>query len=343
MFAFALRDGNGLAAKWAPRENSKNKAFAKKLREFMNLSPRQYRKLVSGLTSVVESQMCAKEWEGINFSHVPSVASSRYSKAFWKRQPERYGEFVQKATKGEVKINASALFPYECFKSSVDELTANALWNQLPDYVQEGVSFIPMVDVSGSMTARAGGTGETSCMDVAISLGMYLAERNKTAFNRLLMTFSSDPAWVKVPNIDSVREKYRKIQGSNWGMSTNLDAGMRLVLDTAIKNKVPASDMPQYLLIMSDMEFNGGYYGDKNTSVAERTKKAFEQAGYEMPQIVWWNIQSRNGTTPVRADEKGMLLVSGCSPAITKTVLTGKRVTPYEAMMEVISVERYDH
>ncbi len=348
MMAYALRDGDGLAAKWAPREGSKHKAFAKELREFMSLSPRAYRKLIVANTNVIETAMCAKDWDGINFSHVPSVASARYSKAFWKHQSERYAEFIQKATKGEVKINASALFPYECLKDSVNEQTANALWNQLPDYVPEGVSFMPVIDVSGSMTWTAVSPGLFP-LTVAVSLGMYLAERNKSAFHNLAMTFSEKPEFIRIPKVDSVKQKYNSIVRSNVGGTTNLDAAMDLILSTAVANNVSQADMPQYLLIMSDMEFNGcamyDYKTGRNTpnSVAERTAAKFKAAGYELPQIVWWNIQSRNGTTPVRADESGMTLVSGCSPAITKTILTGKRVTPFEAMMEAIGIDRYDH
>lgn len=339
----ALAANNGIAAKWTPRENSKtHKSFAREFREFLGLSPRQYRKMLVEKTNVVETQMCNKEWENINFSHVPSVASSRYSKAFWKHQADRYGTFIQKATKGEVKINASALFPYDCVKASVDELTANALWNQLPDFVPEGVSFMPIIDVSGSMTWTQISPGLFP-IHVAVSLGIYLAERNKSAFKNLAMTFSEHPKYIKIPDSDSIKTKYNSVMRSDVGGSTNFDAAMNLILDTAVKNKVPQNEMPTYLLVMSDMEFNGGGYGYRNTSVAERTKESFKNAGYEMPSIVWWNIQSRNGTNPVRADERGMILVSGCSPAITKTVLTNKRVTPEEAMLDTIMVPRYDH
>lgn len=346
MLRDALAANDGLAAKWTPRENSKKfKTFAKEFREFLGLSPRQYRKMIVEKTNVVETQMCAKDWDNINFSHVPSVASARYSKAFWKHQKDRYGSFVQAATKGEVKINTKALFPYEVFKGSTDKLTANALWENLPDYVPEGVSFIPLIDVSGSMESpvdgsKYGNSNYISCMNVAISLGMYLAERNKTAFNRLALTFETNPSWVKIPNSNDVWNKYYQIQRAPWGGSTNLDKAMQLVLKTAVENKVKQDEMPQYLIVLSDMEFNGY---SSSSSVAERTKVMFKEAGYTMPTLVWWNIQSRNGTNPVRSNEKGMVLISGFSPAIVKTVLTGKEVTPIEAMMDTVMNERYDH
>jgi hypothetical protein len=341
MFAYALRDGNGLAAKWAPREGSANKEFAKSLREYMSISPREYRKLISSLSKTVEQNMCAKEWDDINFSHVPSVASARYSKAFWKHQPERYGQFVQKAEKGEVKINAKALFPYDITKSTVDHKTANALWNQLPDFVPEGVSFIPVIDTSSSMDARVGDNSNVSCIDVSVSLGIYLAQRNKTAFKNLALTFNSTPKWINIPHGLDIHEIVEQVRRASWGGSTNLDASMDLILDVAIKNRVPADDMPKYLVVISDMEFNVGWSGG-NTSVAERTLAKFRAAGYEAPVIVWWNVQSRAGTTPVRYDASGMVMVSGCSPTVTKTVLGGE-TNPKSAMLATVMADRYNH
>lgn len=352
LFAEAIQNGNGLAAKWMPREHNKElRWFRNRVRDRIGMSGDEgrgaFRKMVTYLSNTVEQKMCAKEWDDIDFSHVPSVASARYSKAFWKRQTERYGNFIQKVTKdgntSEVKINTKALFPYDVTKKSVDELTQNALWKNLPDYVPADTSYIAMVDLSSSMTSPVGTSG-ISCMDAAVSLGMYLAERNKSAFKNLAMSFTSSPAWIRVPETDSVRSKVNAMKAGPVGYDTNLDRAMDLILDTAIRNNVSQSDMPEFLIVLSDMEFNSGWTNDRNqkTSVAERSVEKFKRAGYKVPSIVWWNIQSRGQTTPVRFDTNGMVMVSGLSPSITKSVLLGD-VNPRKAMLNTIMVERYNH
>lgn len=339
MMAKAILSGNGLAAKWAPRENSAKKSFYNEIRTAMNLTPREYRKLVASNSKTVEQQMCAGNWEEINFSQVPSVASARYSKAFWKRQADRYGEFVNKAKNGEVKINASAIFPYDVLKSTVDSATADALWANLPDYVPANTSFMTIIDTSGSMGVQV--SPGISAMNVAISIGMYLAQRNKSAFKNLAMTFNSVPEWIRIPDTKTgIQQIARDIQRAPWG-STNLDAAMQLIVTTAKQNRVSADDIPDYLLVISDMEFNAGGYYIGDTSVSERTEKMFRDAGYKRPNIVWWNVNSR-GSIPVRFDEKGNALVSGCSPVIAKTVLSGE-ADPMKVMLRTVGIERYDH
>ena len=342
IFAEGLRSKNGLASKWAPREGSKNKEFAYELMQYLKLSPRDYRKMIVAASDTVEQKMTAKNWDEINFSHVPSVASARYSKAFWKHQTERYQEFVQKAVKGEVKINTSALFPYDVVKRGVNGQTANALWNQLPDYVPEGVSFLPMIDTSASMNSPVGTSG-VSCMDVSVSMGIYLAERNKSAFKGLGLTFNSIPKWITVPKTDDIMMKMNHVRGASWGGSTNLDSAMESIVDLAIQNRVAKEDMPAYLIVISDMEFDYGQgYGAKNQTASDRTKARFASAGYEVPTLVWWNVQSRGMSTPVRSNATGEILVSGLSATITKTVLSGKQ-NPMDAMLETVMVDRYNH
>ena len=336
-FAEALVAGDGLACKWAPREKSAQKDLAKELREFMGLTQKAYRQLIVAGSNTVEQQMCGQDWNDINFSHVPSVASARYSKAFRKHQPERYQaylEAVMDKNKPDVKINTSAVFPYDVVKSNVDDQTANAMWENLPDYVPEGLSFMPVVDTSGSMWGQP--------IEIAISLGIYLSERNKSDFKDLFITFSQSPALQKVRGAN-IRDKYANLKTADWDMNTNLDKAMKLILDLAVKSGASQEDMPDFLLVMSDMEFDGGSWsGNRNTSVTERTKNMFADAGYEMPNIVWWNIQSRNSSTPVRANDKGMALVSGASPSVVKGLLAGN-ITPVNIMLEAVDISRYDY
>lgn len=354
LYSEALVNKNGLAAKWAPRQGP----IANSLRRYMGLSPKEYRKLVVGLTKVVETPMCEgpkddfSSWKKINYEHVPSVASARYSKAFLKRDGERYKEYLDKVKKGTAKINTSAVYPYDVIKSSVNDATADVMWNNLPDYVKEGMGFIPMVDVSGSMSAPAGGDyrNKITCMDVAISLGLYLAERNKSLFEGLMLTFSSKPQIFEVPK-GTVKEKFNAIRRMQWQMNTNLDRAMDCIIDVAIKGKVSQQDMPTHLLIISDMEFDAGtrthisWGGNKDEgtgTVSDRTKEKFKKAGYEVPNLVWWNLNSRHGHTPVRSNEQGAALISGFSPSIMQSLLNSD-MTPEKQMLKTIMVDRYAH
>lgn len=334
MYLSALAAKNGLAAKWAPRKGP----IAKMMRDFFEWSPKRYRKTLVELTKVVETQMCAKEWGQINYEHVPSVASARYGKAFGRHDQERYAAYLDSVKKGEKKINTGAVYPYDITKGGVPDGTADVMWNALPDYVPEGISFLPIIDVSGSMTCSAGGSKSVTCMDVAISLGIYLAERNKTAFNRMCITFSANPSIIQIPK-GTIKEKVNFIAKQEWQMNTNLDKAMDLILKIAVDGNVPIEDMPNHLLILSDMEFDG--QGGK-APVAARIRQKFEAAGYSMPNIIWWNIQSRHGHTPIRFDQPGMALVGGFSPSLMKSLLANE-IDPVRQMMATVDIERYKH
>lgn len=346
LYAQALIAGDGLAAKWAPREKQ-NPVLAARIRNYLHLSAKDYRKLIATASNTVEQKMCAREWDQIIYSHVPSVASARYAKAFRRHDSAGYAAYLDAVRNNKVddktgkiaKINTGAVFPYDVVKANVDDVTADTMWNKLPDYVPEGLSFMPIVDVSGSMTTHRI-SPSVNALDVALSLGVYLSERNKSAFKDLFITFSINPRFQKIKG-GTIRARLESLDHHDWSMSTDLDKAMGLILDTAVKNNVPQSDMPDFLLVMSDMEFNSGGY-DRSTSVAERTKQAFEAAGYKLPNIVWWNIASRSDTTPVRFNEKGMALVSGASPAIVKSLLGGE-VSPIAIMKRAVMVDKYNH
>lgn len=338
---YLLEAKNGLAAKWMPR---KGKVFAR-VRDMLQMRTGDFRRFIVSLTNVVEQKMCAKEWDQINYSHVPSVAMTRYMKAFSRNDGARFGEYVNRVRSGEVnpetgkveKMNAGAIFPYEVLR--MNGLAQDTMWNSLPDYVPEDLSFLPIIDTSGSMTCPAGGYGSNSgfsCMDVAVTLGMYLAERNKAAFKNLWLNFSTQPTWQEIKG-ETFEQKWRNIDRHNWSGSTNLNAALEMILTTAKYHKVPQSDMPNYLLILSDMEFN--HHGF-HTTAGEMIKRKYHEAGYQVPTIVWWNIHSHASTTPVRANEHGMALVSGFSPTIVKNLLTGE-VTPVNIMLNTVNVERY--
>lgn len=344
-----INDQNGLAAKWMPRKG----ATAAKLRNNMGLTPKMYRKVLVGLTNVVEQLMCAKRWEDIDFSKLPSVAGARYQKAFWKNAKEQYEAYIGKLQKGEAKINAGAVYPYDVTKSlnRGNKDVASEQWKALPNYMEGSNEMIlPMVDVSGSMSCAAGGNPNVTCMDVAISLGLYISERNEGPFKDAFLTFSGSPKLQVLSG--SLADRYRQLQKAEWAMNTNIEAAFKTVLDQAIKHKVSQDQMPDKILILSDMQFDeatrsSGWYRSEsvpewNSTAQQMIEKMYAEAGYKCPKIVYWNIQSRSGDVPVAFDKTGAALISGFSPAIMTSLLGADEFTPIAIMDKTIMSERYE-
>lgn len=347
MLGDALRAKNGLAAKWTPRKG----AIALEVREFFGMSPKFYRKSLVEMTKVVESQMCAKEWDEINFSHVPSVAHARYKKAFG-RNTEKYGEYVKALVKGDdpkVKVNAGAVYPYDVLKGVInhyrsvnytkDELDVVVKqWEALPNYIGDA-NVLALVDVSGSMSCPAGQGGSVSCMDVAVSLGLYVADKNKGKFKDTFLTFSGKPELLHLKG--NVVQKAQQMVKSSWDMNTDLVKAMDKILSTAIVGAVDQSEMPEMLLIMSDMQFD--HCAKFDDSAMQMIRRKFTDAGYNVPQIVFWNLNAKDNV-PVKYDTRGVAMVSGFSPAIMKSVLSAdmENFTPEGIMLKALMVPRYD-
>ena len=353
MIGAALRDGNGLCAKWMPRQGE----VANKLRNYLGYSPKFYRKRLVELTKVVETQMCAKDWDNINFNHVPSVASSRYKKAF-ARHTEKYKEWTaalvskDPEVKASVKVNAAAVYPYDVLKgiqpsgystfydqSNLEHIVAQ--WEALPDYVGDA-SILPLVDVSGSMTTPAGGydsKSKTTCLEVAVSLGLYLADKNKGKFKDTFLTFSAKPQLVNLKG--NILDKVKQMVTSEWQMNTDLHKAFDKILQTAVQHNVPQDEMPKMLLILSDMQFDRCTRFDD--SAMQMIARKYSDAGYTMPSIVFWNINA-NDNVPAKFDESGVALVSGFSPAIMKAVLAAdfEEFTPHAIMLKTIMSDRYN-
>lgn len=344
MLGDALRVKNGLAAKWTPRKGD----TAVEIRKFFGMTPKQYRKSLVALTTVVETQMCGNDWDNINYNHVPSVAHARYKKAFG-RHGTTYGEYIQKLVKGEagVKINASAVFPHDVLKGRISgygktawtqtELDAvQAQWDALPNYVGDA-NVLPMVDSSGSMTCAAGKKGSTSCLEIAISLGLYFADKNKGKFKDTFLTFSRTPKLVNLKgNIN------QKIDQMNTGevANTDLNKAFDLILKTAVDNNVPQTEMPETLVIFSDMQFDQGVVHDD--SAIEMIARKYQAAGYELPKVVFWNLNAYDNV-PVKFDKSGTALVSGFSPAIAASILGADpdAFTPEAIMLKAVMIDRY--
>ena len=352
MLGDALRARNGLAAKWTPRQGK----LAVEIRNFFGMSPKFYRKSLVELTKVVEQDMCAKKWDEINFSHVPSVAHSRYKKAFF-RNTQEYAKYVAELTKDpkdrtvDVKINAGAVYPYDVLKgvigaynNSYNATELNALqaqWEAMENFIGDA-NVLPLVDVSGSMTCPTGGYGsksKTTCLDVAVSLGLYCADKNTGKFKDTFLTFSGSPELLHLKG--NIVQKVQQMVKSNWAMNTDLIKALDKVLKVAKDGNVPQEEMPEVLLIMSDMQFDQCARFDD--SAMKAIERKFTAAGYEVPKIVFWNLNAHDNV-PVKYDTRGVALVSGFSPSIMVAVLGGdtEKFTPENIMLKAIMVPRYD-
>ena len=335
MIGDALRARNGLAAKWMPRQG----AMAVEIRNFFGMSPKFYRKSLVGLSKTVEQNMCANTWDEINYSHVPSLAASRYQKAFKKHDAEGYEAYKAKLVSGEAKVNAAAVYPYDVIKSHKfggDATVVQAQWDALPNYIGDEL-VLPMCDVSGSMSTPVGGNANLTCMDVCVSLGLYLADKNTGPFKDMFLTFS---AKSKIEILKgNLLSKLAQLQKSDWDMNTNLNAAFNEVLRVAVAGSVDAKDMPRYILIMSDMQFD--QCAKHDDSAMDMIERKFAAAGYTVPNIVFWNLNAKAGQSPVKFDKKGVALVSGFSPAILQSILAAEDLDPVSVMIKTICSPRY--
>ena len=366
-----------LLAKWLKSENTssqKSRELANKTRAAFGMNHKQYRKTLSVLReriNIVERLMSENRWDEIEFDKIPSRAGMIYKNAFARHDIERmkqdpsvqsYADFAKDTTK---KVNAKALYPYECVAEAMkimgygggwfgrhsgvamddtNRLMVNKYWDNLADYFN-GATFngMAIVDTSGSMC----GSEASAPINVAISLGMYCAEKAKGPYAGNFITFSSNPKFVQIEGVDFC-DKVQRMSGAEWGGSTNVEAAFDLMLNVAVKNHLSQSEIPENLIIISDMEFNhcvssnayrsswGG--GGVNETLFETMAKKWRAHGYDMPRLTFWNVQARQNNIPMRDDGR-VTYVSGMSPVIFEQVMKG--LTAWDLMMDKLDSERY--
>lgn len=333
-------DAPSLLAKWLKSENASSPetvALARKTAKAFDLTPRQYRKGLAALRAkidVVERKMSANKWKAIELPKLPGRAFSTHTDA-WKRHiPEAFTSFITKAEKGEVKMKADVLYPHEILKLALsrDDRAASALWSNLPDYVKSDEYIVPVVDVSGSMSGLP--------LEVAVSLGMYVAERLKGEFKDHFISFSSRPQLIEIRGA-TLADKFNNMVRTDWEMNTDLAAVFRLILNTAVKNNLPANEMPTKLLIMSDMQFDRCILQGEDT-ILESMAKMFAAKGYALPKVLFWDLATRIGQSPVEARDENVAMISGFSPKTLQYVLGGTFKNPFETMLEVLNSKRYE-
>jgi len=343
----AMKKGESISllAKWLKSENTsspESRRLGRKTREALELTPKKYRKILSALRKyidVLEVKMCAGDWKEIDFEKVPSKASLNYRRAFGKHDQERYAKYLAAVEKGEAKMNAGAVYPYEILEKiegacgEQDIKALDLLWKNMPNWLEgNDGNFLTISDTSGSMSGRP--------IMVSVSLAIYLAQRNTGPFHGVWMNFSQAPTFQKLRG-NNLKEIWDNIDRSNWDQNTNLQAAFDLILSTALKHKVAQKDIPKAIFVISDMEFDVGCRNNDKTNF-EVMKEKFTRAGYELPKVVWWNVNARNDQFPIRVDDTGTCLVSGCSPSIFKSVISTKSYDPMSTVYETVNVERYD-
>ena len=290
---------------------------------------------------IVERKMSAKEWSEIDYPAVPGRAMMLYRKAFGKHDPVRYSAYINKAVKGEAKINSSTLYPYDIIErictggwggSAVvkNDMTLEAQWRQLPNYVEPGTNAMVIADTSGSMMGRP--------LATAVGLAIYFAERNTGPYHNLWMSFSRNPRFHEVKG-ETLRQKLISLDMSDWTQNTNLEAAFWLVLDTAVRNDIPKEELPKSLVVISDMEIDA--CADRDWLFYDYIEREYTKHGYSVPNIIFWNVESRHDTFHADARRKGVQVCSGQSASVFKQVMDCVGMTPVEAMCKVLCGKRY--
>jgi hypothetical protein len=244
----------------------------------------------------------------------------KYYGAFEKQDGTRFDGWKNDK---DSKASVSATYPHEVLKCD-DSALADKLWFNLPDLLSESEeNILPMIDVSGSMFGEP--------LAIAISLGMYLSERTKGEFKDMFLTFDDNPELVKITG-DSVLERLQNIKHAEWGMNTDFRKAYKHILDVAVKHDVVPESMPSMLLVLSDMQFDDSQRGMTHF---DDMKAEYEKSGYELPKIVFWNLDTHMGT-PAECSDDSVAMVSGYSPSIMKAVLNAENFTPMDVMMEAL-------
>lgn len=344
-----------LLAKWLKSENTSSadsRALATKTRKFFGMTPRQYRKTLSILRErikVLERLMSAGRWDEIEFDKIPSKAGLVYRNAFARRDmiKAKYEAFAKDEN---TKVNAKTLYPYEVVKQAIacpdrstlsdtNRLMVNKYWANLADYFNGAtLNALAVVDTSGSMTW--GGNGSVQPIDVAISLGLYCAEKAKGPFAGHYVSFSSRPQLIETKGVDFV-DKVKRIYRTNLCENTNLEATFDMLLATARANRCSQADLPEHLIVVSDMEFDAARthrYNSSTSTLMESIEKKWNAHGYKMPKLIFWNVAARNDTFAMR-DKDGVSFVSGFSPSLFEQIMSGK--TAQTLMYEILDGERY--
>ena len=340
-----------LLAKWMPSENASSKEtkrVANIVRSQLGMSHKEYRKTLSVLRTrinIVEKLMSQNRWDEIEFDKIPSKAGLVYKNAFARRDliAKKYEAFMKDTT---TKVNAGTLYPYEIIRDCVkatgwydfaliedtERLALEKYWNNLPDYLNGNpCKMMCVVDTSGSMIGNP--------MNVAISLGIYCAERLGGDFKNHFISFSSRPQLIKVEGVDIV-DKAQRIYKKNLCENTNIEKTFDLLLNMALKSN--PEDVPETIVVISDMQIDSmtspRISVNNIATEMEEIRLRWVAKGLTMPKLVYWNVNASKAT--ILDKGPNVSFVSGCSPVIFEQVIKG--VTGYQLMLDKLLSERYN-
>ena len=341
-----------LLAKWMPSVNAGRNAreAALMIADSMRLTENQYRRKLSKLRKyidLVESHMCAGDWSGIAYSKVPSRAALIYKDAFMKHDSDRYSEYIAQVEEGSTKINAGTLYPHDIVAryspsarvSCALDPTLEAMWKALPEVDLSGKQMLVVRDGSGSMSWQNAGKSNVNCLTVATALTIYFAERTTGEFKNKFITFSARPKLIDLLGCDTLHDKLIKTYAEDDCSNTDLYKVFTLILDTAVSANMDQSEMPENILIFSDMEFDGHKF-DWYTRLFEVISDQYAQHGYKIPRLIFWNLNSRTETIPVIKNELGLVLTSGYSVQASKMIMSGE-LDPMKALEDILNADRY--
>lgn len=345
--AFEHGEPVSLLAKWLPSVNTSSeraRVMAKRIAKRLRLSEKEYRQTLSKLrkyTDIIENRLRVRDYT-FHYAKQTSGAMFKYRKAFARNDAERYRLFMASVQRGEASMHADTLYPYQIVRSCLsgelsdaERLSLDAAWRSLPAFGENG-NAIAVVDGSGSMYCSRAAVRP---IDAAMSLGIYFAEHNKGAFADHFITFSATPRLVEIKGSD-IAEKTRFCSTFHEVSNTNLEAVFELILSAAVRNNVSQEELPERVFIISDMEFDCCIEGGNSLTLFAAMKRKYARCGYKLPDIVFWNVNSRRENFPVKKSETGAALVSGFSPALFDMVASGE-ISPEYIMNSVIESERY--
>lgn len=327
-YAVALRDDDGLAAKWAPRKGEKANLLKKRL----GLHAKSYRRLIVDLSNTVEQQMSANQWPEIAYKSVPGKALRKYVKAFKRHDEERLNAFYGDKS---VKAAVSSTYPYDIFNllEKGEEALANKQWESLDNVISANVNYLPVIDNSASMYTNT----SPSPASVAVSLGIYCAEHNKGALNGSYVCFSKDAKFCKLRG-DNFSSKVNNLQEDNpYVENTDFEKVYTNLLNFSKCFNIPQEQMPEMILVFSDMQFDpiDGYPCVSQVPHWDNLKKLYEESGYKLPKLVFWNLAGSFNGIPAPVGEH-VVLASGFSPVLMKTILNLKDFNPINLVREAV-------
>lgn len=350
----ALNEEDNLILKWLPRKkkdkNHKNNKWIYSIRQFLEFNDKEYRKICSSFVTP-ETQMCANEWDSIDYNTVPSLCMNRSRKSFYKHDEARIKEHIENVTSGKVvdgkvqKLNVDVLYPHQIIEpllqgsrsylrqviSSETIKFAEAQWSQLGEKLQSDKKIFVVADNSASMNGEP--------MAISKALAIYLSEKITGVFHNFCAIFSDHPVFLQFGESDGLMDKLYKMSKDLYASNTDIEALFDLVLHKAVREAIPMEDMPEIIMIISDMQFDQ-CTSNPNADIMEMIEDNYYEAGYVMPQLVFWNVRNSHGV-PATANQSGVILFSGASVNSIKQAIEGE-FDPMKAMLRVVDREEFN-